>query len=118
MVQHRAPTKIYPQDRVFLAVSKIPFGKVTTYGLLAELTGVRNPRVIGNYLHSNTDPLHYPCHRVVDRNGRLAPAYAFGGAGKQAQRLKDENVKVINSHVALDVYLWRPSAAVKRLFAD
>ena len=65
-------------EKIYTVVKRIPRGKVATYGQVAALAG--NPhwsRVVGYALHVNPDPLNIPCYRVVNREGRLAPAFAF-----------------------------------------
>lgn len=90
------------REQVFEIVKKIPKGKVTTYGQIALMLGkTRGAREVGWMLHSNTDP-KVPCHRVVDRNGRLAPNFAFDGALEQKRRLEAEGVKFVDElHVDL-----------------
>ena len=95
------------QETVFEIVATIPPGKVATYGQIAKLAGVKNPRTIGAILHQNTDPVAVPCHRVVNSVGRLAPAYAFGGPDEQAARLQEEGIMVQNGHVDLSIYQWQ-----------
>lgn len=81
------------REKVFEVVKKIPKGKVTTYGQVALILGKpRGAREVGWMLHSN-DRADVPCHRVVDRNGRLAPNFAFDGAKEQKRRLGTEGVK-------------------------
>jgi len=64
-------------------------------------------RQVGWALHQNRDA-KTPCHRVVDRNGRLAPNFAFDGAGEQRRRLEAENVGFRDKmHVDLKSYLWQ-----------
>lgn len=87
-------------------VARIPTGKVSTYGIIAKKAGVKNPRVVGFALHANEDPIAIPCHRVVNRFGRLAPGYAFGGPDKQKKRLEKEGVTVTDNRVDLDRFLW------------
>jgi len=79
-------------DQVYETVKKIPEGKVMTYGQIAEMLGTRDARRVGHALHANNDPL-VPCHRVVNKDGRLAPGYAFGGPNEQKARLLTEGVK-------------------------
>lgn len=79
------------KEKVFDIVSKIPVGKVVTYGQLARMVST-GPRVIGNYLNKNKDPKTYPCHRVVHSDGTLAVGYAFGGQDKQRNLLANEGV--------------------------
>ncbi len=97
-------------DRVYEVVKRIPSGKVATYGQIAALTGSpRASRAVGYALHFNPDPSHIPCFRVVNRFGRCAPAFAFGGPDVQAQMLRADGVEVSeDGYVDLDKYLWRP----------
>lgn len=81
--------------RVYDCVKRIPRGKVSTYGRIAEECGCpRAARAVGTVLHMNPQPGEIPCHRVVNRDGRLAPAFAFGGAEIQKSLLEAEGVKV------------------------
>lgn len=80
-------------ENIYEQVKKIPKGKVATYGQIALYAG--NPRwsqVVGFALHSNPDPDNIPCHRVVNRFGALASAFAFGGKLKQRELLEKEGV--------------------------
>lgn len=86
--------------RVYDLVRAIPPGKVATYGQVAKLTGIKNPRYVGYLLHINPDPDRIPCHRVVNSQGKLSAAFAFGGAWEQASRLENEGVAVKENRVA------------------
>ncbi len=82
-------------ELVYAAVRKIPKGKVASYGQIAMLC--RNPkasRAVGSALHRNPYPGLIPCHRVVNRDGRLAPGFAFGGPDAQKKLLEAEGVQV------------------------
>ena len=84
-------------NKVYDIVKQIPRGKVTTYGAIARLTG--NPRMsrqVGWALHVNPQPYVVPCHRVVNRNGKLSGAFAFGGMDVQRNLLIDEGVEFID----------------------
>lgn len=95
-------------DRVYAYVKTVPRGKVVTYGQVAAAIGApRCARQVGWALHVNPAPGVIPCHRVVNREGRLAPAFAFGGEEVQARLLEEEGVAVINGFVDLEKYLWR-----------
>lgn len=83
------------QQKVFEVVKKIPEGKVTTYGDISKVTGV-NPRMVGWALHANKDGSEIPCHRVVNKDGRLAPGYAFGGPNEQKSRLLSEGIEFVD----------------------
>ena len=73
-------------------VSRIPKGRITTYGRIAAILGIKSPRAVGQVLHHNTDPKKYPCHRVVFKDGSLAEHYAFGGREAQRKKLRKEKV--------------------------
>ncbi|MFC6084643.1 methylated-DNA--[protein]-cysteine S-methyltransferase [Sphaerisporangium aureirubrum] len=48
----------------------VGYGRVTTYGALAESSGAKVPaRAIGSVMGSNPIPVIVPCHRVVAGNG-------------------------------------------------
>ena len=98
-------------DKVYEAVKKIPVGKVSTYGDIARLIGSRDVRKIGWALHANKSTQDCPCHRVVNKEGRLAPGYAFGGPGEQKNKLLEEGVPFKDAdHVDLEKALWDPKA--------
>ncbi len=93
---------------IYEIVKKIPKGKVATYGQLALYAGnSRWSQVVGFALHSNPDPEHIPCHRVVNRFGGLAEAFAFGGENRQREILMEEGVLFKpDGNVNLDECLW------------
>ena len=95
-------------DRVYEIVRKIPYGKVTTYGQIAWLLGnPRMSRVVGYALHVNPEPGVIPCHRVVNRFGRVSPAFAFGGENRQIALLKEEGVTFRDEeNVDLSRHMW------------
>lgn len=80
-------------EKIYEIVKAIPKGKVATYGQVALLAG--NPRwarVVGYALHVNPEPGVIPCHRVVNREGRVASGFAFGGEGVQRRLLESEGI--------------------------
>ena len=80
-------------EKIYEVVKTIPEGKVSTYGQVAVLAGdPRWARVVGYALHVNPEPGIIPCHRVVNREGKVAPGFAFGGEGVQRQLLETEGV--------------------------
>ena len=95
------------RERLYGLLRRIPPGKVTTYGQLAQLLGNnRFARGVGSSLHANLDGDKTPCYKVVNCRGELSKAYAFGGLAAQKQRLEAEGVSVIDGRVDLDKVLW------------
>ncbi len=90
---------------VYAAVRKIPKGKVATYGDIAAAIGSpRAAQAVGWALHVNPEPVLTPCHRVVNRFGRLAKSFAFGGTDEQKRLLELEGVQVDGETVDLAKY--------------
>lgn len=89
---------------VLSAVEEIPEGKVATYGQIARLIGYpKNARLVARVLSHADYYGDYPCHRVVNASGRLAPGWAA-----QAMLLQAEGVALIDAtHVSLKLYRWK-----------
>lgn len=86
--------------RVWLAMLRIPKGKVATYQTIASLAGSpRASRAVGNACNANPFAPHVPCHRVVSSNGTLG-GYAHGPAKKIAL-LKREGI-VVRGNTIID----------------
>lgn len=96
-------------DKVSIIVSKIPYGKVTTYGEIAAVCGLKSSaRTVGWALkslkHSNL-----PCHRVVNRNGELTGKLNFATPTLMKELLENENIPFIDGDkVDLKQCLWIP----------
>jgi len=86
-------------------VKGIPKGRVVSYGQVAELAGFKGcARQVGYALHKNPDSENIPCHRVVFKDGRMSPAFAFGGIDVQRRLLEDEGVGFIGDRVDMKNY--------------
>lgn len=63
---------------VLRATSRIPYGRVSTYGAVAKEIGRPTAaRAVGRALGSNPIPVVIPCHRVIGAGGALT-GYAGG----------------------------------------
>ena len=92
-------------EKIWAEIAKIPRGKVATYGQIAHILGTRDARRIGHALHANRDR-KIPCHRVVMKDGSMAPGFAFGGPTEQMKILLSEGVKFIGEKVNMDKSRW------------
>lgn len=93
-------------NSIYRVTKEIPEGKVSTYGEIARFLKI-NSRTVGWALHANKD-LKVPCHRVVNREGKIAKNYGFGGEGEQRRRLEDEGIEFNdNLHVNILKYLYK-----------
>jgi methylated-DNA-protein-cysteine methyltransferase-like protein len=93
---------------VYAIVARIPKGKVVTYGQLAICLGnPRAARTVGWAMKSAPPELRLPCHRVVNRLGKMAPHHVFGGAAIQRALLESEGVGFdVEGRIDLDTHLW------------
>ena len=93
-------------NQILSVVSCIPLGSVATYGQIAQLIGrERNARLVGRVLSQAGLYGKYPCHRVVNSAGRLAPAWE-----EQRHLLWAEGVTFkTNGCVDLKKHQWRPT---------
>ncbi len=89
--------------QILSVVEEIPEGKVASYGQIARLIGrERNSRLVGKVLGMAEFYGHYPCHRVVNHAGRLAPGFF-----EQRGLLLDEGVGFKeNGCVDMKKYQW------------
>ena len=90
---------------ILCVVSEIPYGRVASYGQIARLIGQeRNSRLVGKVLSMSGRYGAYPCHRVVNHAGRLAPHFY-----EQEQLLREEGIALLpNGRVDMKKYRWTP----------
>ena len=70
---------------VLAATARVPFGRTTTYGRIAERIGrPRASRAVGNALGSNPIPIVVPCHRVLRTGGNVG---GYAGGPERKRRL-------------------------------
>ena len=98
-------------ERVYQVVKLIPYGKVTSYGAIANYLGSRgSARMVGwamNASHTAGEPI--PAHRVVNRNGLLTGKHHFGSSEIMEQLLESEGLSVENDKIIdFKKYFWDP----------
>ena len=93
-------------NQILSVVACIPVGKVATYGQITHLIGrERNARLVGRVLSQAGLYGKYPCHRVVNSAGCLAPAWE-----EQRHLLWAEGVTFkTNGCVDLKKHQWKPT---------
>ena len=90
MTEFRVPI-IYPgspfQTRVWDGLLQIPYGETRSYEELARTVGAPGAqRAVGHANGQNRISIVIPCHRVVNKNGRLG---GYGGGLWRKQYLLD-----------------------------
>ena len=108
--EHNASESFF--ERVYEVVRNIPYGRVSTYGAIANYLGHPGAsRMVGwamNQSHCQAD--YVPAHRVVNRSGLLTGKVHFGGPHVMQQLLESENIVVINDKVQqFDMLFWDPT---------
>jgi methylated-DNA-protein-cysteine methyltransferase-like protein len=99
-------------QRVYEVVKQIPYGRVTSYGAIAEYLGSKgSARMVGWAMNgSHTMSENIPAHRVVNRNGLLTGKHHFGGPEVMKQLLESEEIKVENDRVVnFKMKFWNPA---------
>jgi methylated-DNA-protein-cysteine methyltransferase related protein len=96
-------------DKVYKIVAKIPYGKVATYGDIAEACGIRSSARTVGWALNGAKETGLPCHRVVNRFGALTGRLHFGSYDLMEELLKSEGVEFDKDGcVRLDKHLWKP----------
>ncbi len=98
--------KILSEDlicEILSVVEEIPEGNVATYGQIARLIGRdKNSRLVGKVMSMAEYYGKYPCHRVVNHEGRLVPGWR-----EQKHLLESEGIVMKNeNHVDLKKCQW------------
>ena len=95
-------------DDVYELVKRIPSGKVSTYGRIAQLTAVpRGARGVGWALAGLTPDLArtVPWWRVINAAGRISNEF---NAALQRELLEAEGIRFDdNGYVDLERFLWQ-----------
>lgn len=96
-------------ERVWEVVAKIPPGRVTTYGHIAEYLGVKSAARTVGWALSATKGTGLPAHRVVNRFGALSGKCHFESPTVMEERLRAEGVTFNEDGTAnLQEHLWIP----------
>lgn len=97
-------------EKVYELVKQIPYGKVTTYGLIANALGAKkSARMVGWALNVSHGKEDIPAHRVVNRKGILTGKFHFEGTFLMQQLLESEGITVENNQIVdFEKHLWKP----------
>ncbi len=100
---------------VYELVKQVPFGKVTTYKLIADALGDKiAARSVRFILNKNEDLDTIPCYKVIRSNGSLG-GYKLG-VEEKIKKLTQNGIIIKNNKVAnLEKYLFYPISKEKPL---
>jgi len=95
-------------QRIHAVISKIPHGRVATYGQIARLAGLPGQaRLVGYALHALPAGSSVPWQRVVNAHGGISTP--DGHDGRQRRLLKKEGIRFdARGRIPLATFQWRP----------
>lgn len=103
-------------DTVYAIVRKIPRGRATSYGAIAESAGIRlSARMVGWAMNAaeRADP-PIPAHRVVNSKGLLTGAHHFATPTLMQELLENEGIKVVDNQIQdFKTVFWDPAGELK-----
>ncbi len=96
-------------DKVYAVAKQIPYGRVTSYGAIANYLGAaRSARMVGYALIGSVSK-DVPAHRVVNRKGLLTGKHHFEGTNLMQQLLESEGIVVEENQVQqFEAVFWDP----------
>ena len=103
-------------QKVYDVARQIPYGRVTSYGAIANYLGSRgSARMVGWAMNSSKNlPENLPAHRVVNSSGLLTGKRHFGGNNTMAELLKSEGIQIEDDKIVnFEKVFWDPSDTTK-----
>ena len=98
-------------EKIYEIVRKIPKGKVTSYGAIADAIGARTTaRMVGWAMNaSHTAKPKVPAHRVVNRNGLLTGLHHFASPTLMQELLEAEKIDINDNQIInFEKHFWKP----------
>ncbi|EHQ28003.1 MGMT family protein [Mucilaginibacter paludis] len=99
-------------DKVYEIARLIPYGRVTSYGAIANVLGTKGTARMVGYAMGHCGGIHppVPAHRVVNSQGMLTGRFHFPSPNLMQQMLENEGVEVENDRVKnFKKLLWDPA---------
>ena len=102
-----APTPQNLEARILAAVRRIPRGRVSTYGDVAQVAGLpRRARLVGTVLRQSPAERGLPWFRVINASGRSSLPDGSDAQRRQWRLLEAEGVEVRKGRVDLQRFGW------------
>jgi methylated-DNA-protein-cysteine methyltransferase-like protein len=100
-------------DKVYDVAKQIPYGRVTSYGAIANYLGAaKSARMVG-YAMNGSVGKDVPAHRVVNRKGLLTGKHHFDGTNLMQQLLESEGIKVFDNQIQdFEKVFWDPAKEI------
>ena len=96
-------------EKVYQVAAQIPYGKVTSYGAIANYLGASGSARMVGWAMNGSNKNNIPAHRVVNRNGLLTGKHHFQGTNLMQQLLESEGIEVVNNKIQeFEKHFWDP----------
>lgn len=97
-------------EMVYDVVREIPFGRVTSYGAIANYLGAKkSSRMVGWAMNASHSQIDVPAHRVVNRNGMLTGKMHFSTPNEMQDKLMQEGIFVVDDRIQnFQTHFWDP----------
>ena len=91
-------------QKIYDTISRIPHGRVATYGQIARIVGNCTARMVGYALAATPDDIEIPWHRVINSQGKIS---LLTFKDLQQKLLESEGISFDKSgKVSLRKYRW------------
>lgn len=101
-------TRLNFYARVYEVVRMVPYGRVATYGQIADIVSHRQAaRTVGWALRALQEGTDVPWHRVINARGMVSTQYSEGPTLVQRAMLEEEGIPFDErGQTDLSVYGW------------
>lgn len=86
------------KQKILHFLQTIPRDRVASYGYIAKKYNT-SPRAVARILASNTDPVTYPCYKVVHTDGRVGWYSCTGGVAQKIKLLQADGIIIHDNKV-------------------
>lgn len=95
------------EERLWLALAAVPYGRVTSYGRLAHLAGLSGrARWVGMQLGRLPEGSQLPWYRVINSAGYSSLPQDSAGYARQLALLSDEGVTISDKGRIPSRFFW------------
>jgi len=93
--------------KIYAAIKRIPKGRVSTYGTIAEVAGLpRRARLVGTVLRHTPTTVKVPWFRVINAGGRISFPVDSDAYERQRSHLEAEGIAFLRGRVDLQRHVW------------
>ena len=98
-------------EKVYEVARKIPYGRVTSYGAIANYLGAaKSARMVGWAMNACGGDETIPAHRVVNRQGIITGKHHFNGINLMQQLLESEGLVIKKDKIMnFEATFWNPA---------